>query len=131
MAWDIQTNAAAAAGLTMFDIHRLIRAVRYSYTGLRDAFVDEPAFRLEILLSLILIPIAVWLGEDNVERALMIGTLILVLIMELLNSAIEAAVDRIGSEFSDLSRKAKDLGSAAVFVSLALVIVVWALMLLN
>ena len=117
--------------MTMFDIRRLIRAVRYSYTGLRDAFVDEPAFRLEILLSLILIPIAVWLGEDNVERALMIGTLMLVLIMELLNSAIEAAVDRIGSEFSDLSRKAKDLGSAAVFVSLALVIVVWALTLLN
>ena len=75
--------------MTMFDIHRLIRAVRYSYTGLHDAFVDEPAFRLEILLSLILIPIAVWLGEDNVERALMIGTLMLVLIMELLNSAIE------------------------------------------
>jgi diacylglycerol kinase (ATP) len=117
--------------LTMFDIRRLIRAVRYSYTGLRDAFVDEPAFRLEILLSLILIPIAVWLGEDNVERALMIGTLMLVLIVELLNSAIESAVDRISTGLHDLSRKAKDLGSAAVFVSLALVIVVWALTLLN
>ena len=115
----------------MFDIRRLIRAVRYSYTGLRDAFVDEPAFRLEILLSLILIPIAVWLGEDNVERALMIGTLMLVLIVELLNSAIENAVDRISTGLHDLSRKAKDLGSAAVFVSLALVIVVWALTLLN
>jgi diacylglycerol kinase (ATP) len=115
----------------MFDIRRLIRAVRYSYTGLRDAFVDEPAFRLEILLSLILIPIAVWLGEDNVERALMIGTLMLVLIVELLNSAIESAVDRISTGLHDLSRKAKDLGSAAVFVSLALVIVVWALTLLN
>ena len=117
--------------MTMFDIRRLIRAVRYSYTGLRDAFVDEPAFRLEILLSLILIPIAVWLGEDNVERALMIGTLMLVLIVELLNSAIENAVDRISTGLHDLSRKAKDLGSAAVFVSLALVIVVWALTLLN
>ena len=117
--------------MTMFDIRRLIRAVRYSYTGLRDAFVDEPAFRLEILLSLILIPIAVWLGEDNVERALMIGTLMLVLIVELLNSAIESAVDRISTGLHDLSRKAKDLGSAAVFVSLALVIMVWALLLLN
>ena len=117
--------------MTMFDIHRLIRAVRYSYTGLRDAFVDEPAFRLEILLSLILIPIAVWLGEDNVERALMIGTLMLVLIVELLNSAIESAVDRISAGLHDLSKKAKDLGSAAVFVSLALVIMVWALLLLN
>ena len=115
----------------MFDIRRLLRALVYSFNGLRDAFVDEPAFRQEAVLSLILIPIAVWLGEDNVERALMIGALMVVLIVELLNSAIEAVVDRIGSEFSELSRKAKDLGSAAVFVSLALVVVVWALLLLN
>ena len=115
----------------MFDIARLIRAIGYSCRGLRDALVDEPAFRLEALLVVILIPVAAWLGDDNIERALMIGALLVVLIVELLNSAVEAAIDRIGSEYSDLSRKAKDLGSAAVFVSLALVVVVWALMLLN
>ena len=115
----------------MLDIGRLVRATRYSYNGLRDAFLDEPAFRQEVVLALVLIPVAVWLGEDNVERALMIGVLFVVLIVELLNSAVESAIDRIGPEVSDLSRKAKDLGSAAVFLSLALVVVVWALMLLN
>ncbi len=115
----------------MFDIRRLIRALRYSYTGLRDALSDEAAFRLEALLAVILIPAAVWLGEDNVERALMISVLLVVLIVELLNSAVENAVDRAGTEINDLSRKAKDLGSAAVFVSLILAAAIWALMLLN
>ena len=115
----------------MLDFVRLLRAVRYSCRGLRDAFVDEPAFRQEAALALVMIPAAVWLGEDNVERALMIGAVFVVLIVELLNTAVEAAIDRIGSEFSDLSRKAKDLGSAAVFLSLALAVVVWALLLLN
>ena len=115
----------------MLDFGRLIRAIRYSYNGLRDALVGEPAFRQEVVLALVLIPIAVWLGDDNVERALMIGVLFVVLVVELLNTAVETAIDRIGSEFSDLSRKAKDLGSAAVFLSLTLAAVVWALMLLN
>ena len=115
----------------IFDIGRLIRALRFSYNGLRDALVDEAAFRQEAVLAVILIPVAVWLGEDNIERALMIGVLLVVLIVELLNTAVETAIDRIGSEYSDLSRKAKDLGSAAVFLSLALVVLVWALMLLN
>lgn len=115
----------------MLDFGRLIRALRYSYNGIRDALVDEPAFRQEAMLALILTPVAVWLGENNVERALMIGVLFVVLIVELLNSAVEATIDRIGSEFSHLSRKAKDLGSAAVFLSLMLVVVVWALILLG
>jgi len=115
----------------MLDFGRLLRALRYSYNGLRDAFIDEPAFRQEAVLTLVLIPVAMWLGQDNVERALMIGVLFVVLIVELLNTAVEATIDRIGPEFSDLSRKAKDLGSAAVFLSLALVVVVWALMLLK
>ena len=115
----------------MFNIARLIRAVGYSCRGLRDAFLDEPAFRQEVILAVVLIPVAVWLGENAIERALMIGALLLVLIVELLNSAIESVVDRIGSERHDLSRKAKDLASAAVFVSLALVVVIWALLLLN
>jgi diacylglycerol kinase (ATP) len=115
----------------VFDIRRLIRALVHSFSGLRDAFVGEAAFRQEAALTLILIPAAVWLGEDNVERALMISVLFVMLIVELLNTAVETAIDRIGSEISDLSRKAKDLGSAAVFLSLLLVVVVWALMLLN
>ena len=115
----------------MLDIARLIRAIGYSCRGLRDAFVDEAAFRQEAILALILIPVAAWLGENNVERALMIGAFLLVLIVELLNSAVEAAVDRMGSEVNELSRKAKDLGSAAVFLSLSLAVVVWGLILLG
>lgn len=115
----------------MLDIGRLFRAIRYSFNGLRDAFVGEAAFRQEVLLILILLPVAIWLGEDNVERALMIGSLLVVLIVELLNTAIEATVDRIGAGINDLSRRAKDLGSAAVFVSLILASVVWALLLLD
>ena len=115
----------------MLDFARLFRAIGYSFSGFRDALRDEPAFRQETALALILIPLAVWLGDSNIERALMIGALLIVLIVELLNSAIEATVDRIGSEYSDLARKAKDLGSAAVFLALALAVVVWALMLMN
>ncbi len=115
----------------MFDVRRLIRALMHSLAGLRDALVGEAAFRQEAVLALVLIPVAVWLGDDNVERALMIGVLFVVLIAELLNSAVEATVDRIGTEYSELSRKAKDLGSAAVFLSMALAVVVWALVLLN
>lgn len=115
----------------MLDFGRLLRALKYSFTGLRDAVVGETAFRQEAVLAIVLIPVAVWLGEDNVERALMIGALFVVLIVELLNSAVEAAIDRIGPEQSELSRKAKDYGSAAVFLALAMVVVVWALMVLN
>lgn len=115
----------------MLDFRRLLRALVYSFNGLRDAISEEAAFRQEAALAMVMMPVAVWLGENNVERALMIGVLFVVLIVELLNTAVETAIDRIGSEFSDLSRKAKDLGSAAVFLSLALVVVVWALMLLE
>ncbi len=115
----------------MLDIRRLFRATMYSFTGIRDALAGEAAFRLEVLLLFFLVPAAVWLGEDHVERALMIGTLLIVLIVELVNSAVETAVDRIGVGSNDLSRRAKDLGSAAVFVSLILVVVVWVLMLFS
>ena len=115
----------------MLNIGRLIRATMYSLSGLREALAREPAFRLEVALTLILIPIAIWLGADPVERAMMIGVLLLVLIVELLNSAIEAVVDRFGPEFNDLSKRAKDMGSAAVLVSLLLVAVVWGLVLLS
>ena len=97
--------------------------------GLRSAVTSEAAFRQELILGVLLTPAAIRLGENGVERALMIGVLLIVLIVELLNSAIEAAVDRVGEEPHDLSRRAKDLGSAAVFVSLIAVPVVWGLVL--
>ena len=85
---------------------------------------------LELALFVVLAPLGIWLGQSGVERALLVGSLMLVLIVELLNSAVEALVDRIGSERHELSGVAKDLGSAAVFVALVLVVVVWSLVLI-
>ena len=111
------------------DPRRIVTATRHSITGLRDAFRDEAAFRQELLLGIILAPIAVWLGDNGIERALMIAVLLQVLIVELLNSAIETVVNRFGPEHHDLSRRAKDIGSAAVFISLIAVPIVWGLVL--
>ena len=113
------------------DFGRIVRATRYSLTGLRSAIRGEAAFRQELILALVLTPVAIWLGENGVERALMIAALLVVLIVELVNSAIEAVVDRVGTEFHDLSGRAKDLGSAAVFISLLSVPIVWGLVLLG
>ena len=113
------------------DMHRVFRAVKNSMAGLRNATLSEASFRQELIIALILAPIAIWLGDSGVERALMIGVLFLVLIVELLNSAIETAIDRIGTEFHDLSRRAKDISSAAVFISVIAVPTVWALVLLG
>ena len=110
---------------------RLPRATLHSCRGLRDALKGEAAFRIELLGAAVLAPLAFWLGENGVERALLIAPLLIALIAELLNSAIESAIDRIGDEPHELSRRAKDLASAAVFVSLSLVAVVWALVLLG
>lgn len=108
---------------------RIIHACGYSMQGLRAAFHHESAFRQELLLCVVLIPLALWLGYDGVARALLVGSLFLVLIVELLNSAVEAIVDRIESDWNTLSGRAKDLGSAAVFLSLLNVVVVWGLVL--
>ena len=110
-------------------ISRIIKATGYSWAGLRAAFKHEAAFRQELALCLVLIPLAIWLGQTGVERALLIGSLLLVLIVELLNSALEAVVDRFGGEQHELSGRAKDIGSAAVFIALLAVIVVWGLVL--
>ena len=118
------------AGRTL-DFSRIVLATKYSYAGLRSAIRGEAAFRQELVLAAILTPFALWLGDTGVERALMVGVLFLVLIVELVNSAIEAAVDRMGTEFHDLSGRAKDLSSAAVFISLIAVPVVWTLVLLD
>lgn len=109
---------------------RLIAAARYSFAGLISAFRSEEAFRLECIALLVLTPLAFVLGDNRIEVVLMIASVMLLLIVELLNTAVEAVVDRIGAEYHELSRQAKDIGSAAVFVCMALVAVVWALLLL-
>jgi len=108
-------------------LRRIVNATFFSLAGLRAAWLHESAFRQETLLCAVLIPTAFWLGQTAVERSLLIGSCLLVLIVELLNSGVEAVVDRVGEEQHRLSGRAKDLGSAAVFVSLALVLVVWSL----
>ena len=110
-------------------LRRIINAAGYSMRGFKAAFKHESAFRQELALVVVLTPLAVYFGQTNIERSILIGSLLLVLIVELLNSAVEAIVDRVGSEHHTLSGQAKDLGSAAVFVSLANVALVWGLIL--
>jgi diacylglycerol kinase (ATP) len=108
-------------------IRRIIRATAFSASGLRTAWVNEAAFRQECVLVAVLIPIAFWIGSSAVERALLIGSCLLVLVVELINSAIESTIDRISTDHHPLSGRAKDLGSAAVLMSLALTVTVWLL----
>ena len=108
-------------------IRRILRATKFSAQGLAQAWQHEAAFRQELVLVLLLSPVAVWLGQTALERAVLIGCCLIVLIVELINSAIEAAIDRHGDEHHELSGRAKDMGSAAVFISLLLVAVVWGL----
>jgi diacylglycerol kinase (ATP) len=108
---------------------RLVNATFFSIAGLRAAWRNEAAFRQECALAAVLTPAAFWVGQTAVERSLLIGTCWLVLVVELLNSAVEAVVDRVGTDHHKLSGRAKDLGSAAVFVSLALTTLVWGLVL--
>ncbi len=112
-------------------IRRLIKAAGFSFNGLAAAFRHETAFRQEVALSLLLIPLALWLGENGVEQALLIMSWLLVLMFELVNSGIEAVVDRVGTEHHELSGRAKDVGSAAVLVALVNAAVVWLLVLTN
>jgi diacylglycerol kinase (ATP) len=108
---------------------RMFRAFGASMQGLSGAFREEAAFRQELVLALVVIPLGLWLGRNGIERVLLIAPMFLVLIVELLNSAIEATVDRIGLERHKLSSLAKDIGSAAVLMSLSLLAVVWVLVL--
>ena len=108
-------------------IKRIINATGYSMKGLCAAFKHESAFRQETALLIILLPLAILLGQNIVDYSILIGSLFLVIIVELLNSAVEAVVDRIGDEHHKLAGRAKDLGSAAVFVSLVNVMVIWSM----
>ena len=108
---------------------RLFRAMCASWKGFEGAFREEAAFRQELALAVVVIPLGLWLGRNAVERVLLIAPMFIVLMVELLNSAIEATVDRIGLERHKLSGLAKDIGSAAVFTSLTLLAVVWVLVL--
>jgi diacylglycerol kinase (ATP) len=110
---------------------RILRAVGSSARGLAGAFREEAAFRQELALAVLVIPMGLWLGHSGIERALLVAPMLLILIVELLNSAIEATVDRIGFERHTLAGLAKDIGSAAVFVSFVLLATVWLLVLLG
>lgn len=111
-------------------LRRIWQAIFYSRDGLKAALTHEHAFRQEVAIAAVLIPLALWLPVAALAKALMIASVLLVLIVELLNSAIEAAVDRVSLDDHDLSRRAKDMGSAAVMLALVNVVVVWALVLL-
>ena len=107
-------------------VRRVLNALRYSMDGLRAAYTGEDAFRQEVLLAAALIPLALWLPVSGLGKALMIASVLLVLAVELINSAIEAVVDRVSLDRHALSKRAKDLGSAAVLLSLLLCVGVWA-----
>ncbi|MBJ7556392.1 diacylglycerol kinase [Marinomonas spartinae] len=110
---------------------RVISATRYSYQGLRAQWKHEAAFRQETCLFLVALPLALWLGDGGMEKALLIFSAGMVLIVETINSSVEAVVDRISNEQHELSGRAKDLGSAAVMLSLVLAAVVWALVIFS
>ena len=103
------------------------KAVIWSAAGVKTAWINELAFRVEAIIIIIMMPVGIWLGKSAVERALLIGSCLLILITELLNSALEAVVDRIGTERHELSGRAKDMGSAAAFFSMLAAAIVWAL----
>lgn len=111
------------------DFQRVINATKYSMKGLKAAYLYEAAFRQEVWLSCILIPLGFFLGNGAIEKILLVGSVLLVLVAELLNSAVESVVDRIGSEYHELSGRAKDIGSAAVFMAMMITGLTWLLIL--
>jgi diacylglycerol kinase (ATP) len=110
-------------------ITRLLRAFGYSFQGFRHAWREEAAFRQEVGLSIVVIPLGIYLGRSGAERALLVSPMLLILVVEILNSAVEAVVDRSGTERHPLAGMAKDMGSAAVMLSFALLGTVWLLIL--
>lgn len=111
-------------------IPRLIAATRYTVAGLRVAFAQEEAIRMEVFAFIVMAPLGLWLGQTNVEKVLLVASLVLVILVELINTAIENVVDRIGSDYHELSRAAKDIGSATVMIALLLVLFIWGMLLI-
>jgi diacylglycerol kinase (ATP) len=112
-------------------LRRLINAAHYSLSGLAEAARHEDAFRQELILAAVLVPLGLWLGASGIERALLVGSVLMVLVVELLNSAVEATVDRISLEDHRLAKRAKDIGSAAVMLSLLTAGLTWLLVLVG
>ncbi len=108
---------------------RVVKATQYSLQGIRAAYRHEEAFRQEVWLCLVLIPLGLYLGETRVEKTLLVASVILLPLVEILNSAIEAVVDRFGAEHHELSGRAKDMGSAAVMLAIILLASVWGIIL--
>ena len=104
---------------------RIFHAAGYSWLGFKAAYKHEAAFRQELWLVMMATPLALWLGNNTLEKALMLASLVLILLVEIINSAIEAAIDRFGDEHHELSGRAKDMGSAAVFLAFVLAGVIW------
>jgi diacylglycerol kinase (ATP) len=127
----MDANDAALDRYKPRGLTRVLRALGASLRGLAGAFRDEAAFRQELAFAAAVIPLGLWLGRSGVERALLVGPVLLILIVELINSAIEATVDRIGFERHALAGLAKDIGSAAVLMSFVLLTAVWLLVLLG
>ena len=119
------------AGSGNTGIKRWKKAFEFTCLGLKATYKHEEAFRQEVWVLVLAIPLSIWLADSNIEIALMIGSIILLLIVELINSAIEAVVDRFGGEIHELSGRAKDMGSAAVFITMLNAIMVWLLLLFN
>jgi len=109
---------------------RIIKATEYSMAGIKAAWKHEAAFRQELALLAILMPLGFFLGQNNIEQALLISSPLIVILTELINSALETVVDRIGLEYNPLAKRIKDMGSAAVLVSIAIVIIIWVLILI-
>ncbi len=108
-------------------IQRIINAFKYTFAGLKSAWIHEEAFRQEIVILIFVIPLGMWIGASSTQRAILIGFYLIIPLTELLNSSIEATVDRIGEEHHALSGRAKDLGSAAVFLSICTAVIIWGL----
>jgi len=119
------------AGSGNTGITRWKKAFEFTCLGLKATYKHEEAFRQEVFVLCLAVPLAIWLADSTIEIALMIGSIVLLLIVELINSAIEAVVDRFGGEIHELSGRAKDMGSAAVFITMLNAIMVWLLLLFN
>lgn len=111
-------------------LERIIKATQYSWQGLKATYAYEEAFRQEILLAIVMVPLGVYLGNTGMEKAILVSVILLILIAELLNTGIEAVTDRVGTEHHELSGRAKDIGSAAVAAAFLNAAVVWGLILI-